>query len=110
MIFKNFFNKYIGKTQYDVTVTNVSGLVDSYLVSSKKDLVILVEEINTSSYWSVSKIEKSRKLKFKYDGSIKHQALHFGLEGVTEDHDIDGNSLSFLKIDSSLTNVKRTFS
>jgi hypothetical protein len=85
MIFKNFFNKYIGKTQYDVTVTNVSGLVDSYLVSSKKDLVILVEEINTSSYWSVSKIEKSRKLKFKYDGSIKHQALHFGLEGVTED-------------------------
>jgi hypothetical protein len=36
MIFKNFFNKYIGKTQYDVTVTNVAGQIEHYLVSSKK--------------------------------------------------------------------------
>ena len=111
MLFRNFIihitSKLFGNLEYVVTVVNTDGRRCIKRFKNLKEVDDFVFEINNSTYYSVQKIEKIRKIDFEYNKTISHTPLWFRLDGTTEIQNIDNTDYSFLKIDKSLINVVR---
>lgn len=97
-----------GSIEFLVRIVNVSGQIENHTFDNLHDVNTFVIEINNEIYWMVQMIEMYKKFNFVYNEEIIHSPLHFSLENVTESDLIDNNNLSFLIIDKSLKNVKRT--
>jgi hypothetical protein len=110
-IMKKYINKliskYIGNIEYIVTVVGFEGGVSQNKCKTIKEIDDLVNEINSSTYHQVQKIEKFRKYSYKYNKNVLHTPLWFQVDDVTEMHNCDDYDFSFLKINDSLTNVTR---
>jgi len=104
---KNILGKCIGKVEFIVTITNVSGCVEKYTLDSMKNVESYVCGINSEAYWMVSEIEKIRRLNFNFNKEVIHTPLHFSLDTVTERDKCSGYEYNFLKINESLKNIKR---
>ena len=104
---KKLLNKYIGKTEYVVRLTSSCGEVCISTYETMKEVDDVVDEVNSSTYHMISKIEKIRRLPFQYNKEVLHTPTMFSIDSVTERDMCDDYEYSFLKIHSSLKNVKR---
>lgn len=102
-------NNRSGKVEYQITILNVGGIVNQYIVYNKKDLDSLVNEVNLDKYYSIQKIEKFKRYEYQYDKEIIQSPLHFDLTDITEIGCVDGvdRSFSFMLKHKSLLNIKR---
>jgi len=104
---KTLIKLYLGELEYNVTLASADGRTGTYIVKSESELDDYVNKINLEPYWMISKIDKVRRLPFSYQKPVSHTPLHFSDERFTEKYNVRDWEYSFLKIDSSLSNVIR---
>lgn len=100
-------NRYIGEIRYEVRVINVYLEFKDYNFKSKKELDEFVISINNDMYCLILRIKKIRIYEYFYDNEIIHTSLCEYNDEITERCEFGDWRYTFLKIDKSLTNVKR---
>lgn len=106
-LYLKYKNRYIGEIRYEVRVINIYLEFKDYNFKSKKELDEFVISINNDIYCLILRIKKIRIYEYFYDNEIIHSSLCEHNDEITERCEFGDWKYTFLKIDKSLTNVKR---